>query len=183
MYAREFERIGKRLIAEHLVGGTFGNMSMRKGDEGFFIKRTGAYLDTPGEPVFVQMEGDAPEEASSEYRVHRAVYQKSHYNAIIHAHPLYAVAVSVILEEVIPKDSEGEMFCPVIPVVYGRPGTDDLADNVARGLTRAPVVIARGHGTFAAGKTLDDAFVLTSLAEHSCQVLSLIEGFRNKKGK
>ena len=43
MYSGEFERIGKRLFAEHLVGGNFGNMSMRKGD-GFFIKRTGIYL-------------------------------------------------------------------------------------------------------------------------------------------
>ena len=45
MYSGEFERIGKRLFAEHLVGGNFGNISVRKGDEGFFIKRTGAYLD------------------------------------------------------------------------------------------------------------------------------------------
>ncbi len=43
-----FERIGKRLFAEHLVGGNFGNMSVRDGDTGFFIKKTGAYLDTPG---------------------------------------------------------------------------------------------------------------------------------------
>jgi L-fuculose-phosphate aldolase len=42
MYSGEFERIGKRLFTEHLVGGNFGNISVRKGDEGFFIKRTGA---------------------------------------------------------------------------------------------------------------------------------------------
>jgi L-fuculose-phosphate aldolase len=45
----------------------------------------------------------------------------------------------------------------------------------------APVVIARGHGTFAAGKTLDEAYVFTSLAEHSCLVLSLIERINQKK--
>jgi len=38
MYSAEFERIGKRLFAEHLVGGNFGNISIRKGTEGFFIK-------------------------------------------------------------------------------------------------------------------------------------------------
>jgi L-fuculose-phosphate aldolase len=174
MYAREFERIGKRLFDEHLVGGNFGNISIRKRDEGFFIKRTGTFLDEPGEPVFVPMEGDAPRQASSEFRVHREVYRTSSYAAIIHAHPPYAVAASLILNEVLPKDSEGEMFCPIIPVVKGRPGTNSLAKSVAARLTRAPVVIARGHGTFAAGKTLDEAYLYTSLTEHACKVLALL---------
>jgi L-fuculose-phosphate aldolase len=178
MHNPDFERIGKRLFAEHLVGGNFGNMSVREGDKGFFIKRSGAYLDNPGEPVFVPMEGTAPKEASSEYRVHRAVYATSPYRAIVHAHPPYAVALSLVLDEVVPQDSEGEMFCPKIPVVQVLPGTDVLAARVAGGLTRAPVVIAHGHGTFAAGKTLDEAFTLTSLAEHSCRVIALIGQFR-----
>lgn len=117
----DFERIGKRLFSEGLVSANFGNISVRKGDEGFFIKRAGAYLDTPGDPIFVPMEGDVPKEASSEYRVHRAVYKKSPHAAVIHAHPPYAVAISLVFDEVIPKDSEGEMFCPIIPIVKGRP--------------------------------------------------------------
>jgi L-fuculose-phosphate aldolase len=88
------------------------------------------------------------------------------------------VAASLAADQIIPKDTEGDMLCPVIPVVTGRPGTDDLADNVASGLCRYPVVIARGHGTFAAGRSLDEAFVFTSLAEHSCMVLALIESIR-----
>jgi len=181
MHNPDFEWIGKRLFSEHLVGAGFGNLSVRKGDEGFFIKRTGAYLDAPGEPVFVPMVGNAPIEVSTEYRVHRAVYQKSHHAAIVHAHPPYAVAVSLVLDKIIPLDSEGEMFGPMIPVVQGRPGTDELAERVAQGLKFAPVVIARGHGTFAAGKSLDEAYMFTSLAEHSCRVLILFEGFRQKK--
>ena len=91
------------------------------------------------------------------------------------------MAVSLLLDEVIPKDREGGMFCPIIRVVKGRPGTDELAEHVARCLAVAPVVIARGHGTFAAGKTLDEAYVLTSLAEHSCRILALIECFNKEK--
>jgi L-fuculose-phosphate aldolase len=177
MFTREFKQIGKRLFDEHLVGGNFGNISMRESDKGFFIKRNGTFLYAPGEPVFVPMEGDAPEDASSEYRVHRAVYRSSSHLAIIHAHPPYAVAASLIFNEVVPKDCEGEMFCPVIPVVQGRPGTNSLAKSVAEGLTRAPVVIARGHGTFAAGKTLDEAYLYTSIAEHACKVLAILGHF------
>lgn len=38
MHNPDFERIGKRLFTEHLVGASFGNMSVRKADEGFFYQ-------------------------------------------------------------------------------------------------------------------------------------------------
>ena len=173
MYSVEFERIGKRLFAEHLVGGNFGNISIRRGKEGFFIKRSGAFLDVATEPVFVTFKGDAPPEASSEYRVHLEVYKQTSHEAVVHAHPPYAIAASLVMDEIVPEDSEGRMFCPKIPVVQGAPGSQEIAENVTRSLISSKLVIVRGHGTFAAGKTLDEAYVYTSLAEHSCRILSL----------
>ena len=173
MYSGEFQRIGKRLFAEHLVGGNFGNISIRSGNEGFFIKRSGAYLDVAAEPVFVPFTGNVPPEASSEYRVHLGIYKNTRFEAIVHAHPPHAVALSLVTDEIIPEDSEGKMLCPKIPVVLGTPGSQELADNVARVLVPSKLVVVRGHGTFAAGMTLDEAFVYTSLAEHSCRILWL----------
>ena len=173
MYSLEFERIGKRLFAEHLTGGNFGNISIRKGNDGFFIKPTGAYLNVATELVFVPLDGDVPETASSEYRVHREVYRKTNHVAIVHAHPPFAVAASLVMNNIVPEDSEGIMFCPEIPVIPGAPGSQEIADAVVNILSRSNLVIARGHGTFAAGKTLDEAYVFTSLAEHSCRVLAL----------
>jgi len=172
MHAGEFERIGKRLFLEHLVGGNFGNMSVREGS-GFFIKRTGAYLDVAEEPVFVPLTGDVPGHASSEYRVHREVYWFTDHGALVHAHPPHAIACSLSRERIDPVDAEGALFSPVIPVVAGPPGSQDLAVAVARALAESRVVVARGHGTFAAGKSLDEAYVFTSLAEHSSRILVL----------
>lgn len=176
MYSSAFERIGKRLFSEHLVGGNFGNISQRAG-EGFYIKRTGTYLDVASDPVFVPLSGDPPKDASTEFRVHREVYGKSRHAAIVHAHPPHAVAASLVFDAIKPMDSEGEMLCPVIPVVTGAPGSQEIADNVAAVLEHANLVLVRGHGTFAAGKNLDEAFVFTSLAEYSCRVLALKERF------
>jgi L-fuculose-phosphate aldolase len=159
------------------VGGNFGNISVREGDDGFYIKRTGAYLDVATEPVFVPLAGEVPAEASSEYRVHREVYRKTPHRAIVHAHPPATVAISLVRNEIRPEDSEGIMFCPVIPVVSGAPGSQEIADAVSGGLVKAKLVIARGHGTFAAGKTLDEAYLYTSLAEHACRVLYFKQAF------
>jgi len=168
----EFERIGKRLFAEGLLGASFGNMSVRSGN-GFFITRNGSYLDVPGSPVYVPMEGDIPAHASSEYRVHRATYGVTDHQAIVHAHPPHAVACSLSCDRIVPVDSAGMMLTPLIPVVGGACGSDDLAEQVAGALKVYRVVVARGHGTFAAGESLDEAYILTSLAEHSCRILFL----------
>jgi len=176
MVPPDFARIGRRLVTEGLIGGNFGNMSIRE-RSGFLIKRTGEYLDDPGELVLVPFSGEVPSGASSEYRVHREVYRKTSFTAIVHAHPPFAVAASLRVDEIIPLDSEGVMFCPRIPVVTGDPGTEELATNVAEGLVHAPVVIARGHGTFSGGKNLDEAYVLTSLAEHACRVIAFSRQF------
>lgn len=173
MQDSEFKQIGKRLAAEGLVSANFGNMSIRSRKD-FLITRTGSFLDQPGDPVAVPIRGEVPREASSEYRVHRETYIRTKHQAIVHAHPPYAVAMSLVPDELEPRDSEGEMLCPVIPIVSGKPGSEELAHQVAHALAGTELVIARGHGSFAAGKNLEEAYILTSLAEHSSRILWLL---------
>jgi len=170
----EFRSIGQRLMNEHLIGGNFGNMSVRAKD-GFYITPTGSFLNDPGSIVYVSLQGDAPKQASSEYRVHRDAYIKTNAQAIVHVHPPYAVSVSLLSDQksLTPIDSEGKMFAPTIPIVTGEPGTQDLATRVSDALTHASSCIAVGHGTFSIGKTLEEAYLLSSLIEHSCTVLML----------
>ena len=157
---------------EGLVHANFGNMSTRC-EGGFSITRHGAYLDDPGDTVFVPLTGEVDPRASSEYRVHREVYRATPHCAIIHAHPPCAVALSLLVGEIVPEDSEGRLLCPRIPVVEGEPGTGELASAVASALVPAPVAVARGHGTVAAAKTLEEAYLLTAAVEHACCVLLL----------
>ena len=180
MQNADFERIGRRLFQEGLVGGNFGNMSVRN-DQGFLITRSGSYLDEPGDLISVVTKEQVPETASSEYRVHEAIYQRTDHNAVVHAHPSVAVAASLLMDRIMPIDSEGLMLCPEIAVIRGAPGTSELAENVATALKDAKLVIARGHGTFAAGKSLDEAYLYTSLSEHSARVLFFTGHFPAKR--
>lgn len=181
MLDQEFERIGKRLFSEGLIGGNFGNMSVK--DRGsFHITQTGCYLDDPGSPIKVPIIGQVPQKASSEYRVHRAIYLETQHTAIVHAHPAHAVAVSLLTDEIVPEDSEGQMLCPTISVVSAKPGSKELAQEIGSALQLRNVVIARGHGTFAAASSLDEAYLFTSLAEHACRVLVLKEQYRRDRG-
>lgn len=176
MQNKEFELIGRRLFNEGLVAGNFGNMSVRiRG--GFMITSSGSFLDEEESLKFVTMDGVPEEGASSEWRVHHKTYLSGDAEAIVHAHPPFSIAASIVYDEIIPEDSEGKMLCPVIPVVSGEPGTIELAENVSHSLVSSPVVIAKGHGTFAKGKDLKEAYLLTSAVEHCCRILYYLGGF------
>jgi L-fuculose-phosphate aldolase len=176
MYSEECGRIGRRLFAEGLVSGNFGNMSICAGN-GFFITAGGALLDEPGELVPVTNGASIPPDASSEYLVHQMTYRKTDYKAIVHAHPPFAIAASLALDEISPVDSEEKMLCPLIGVVEGEPGSKELAVNVSGALAGSRIVVARGHGTFAAGTTLTEAYLITSAAEHACRIIYYSGGF------
>ncbi|HMA05018.1 MAG TPA: aldolase [Methanomicrobiales archaeon] len=168
----EIARIGRRALAEGLVSGNFGNASLRTAG-GFLVKRTGAFLDEPGPLVPVPLDGEIPAGASRESLVHRTVYNLTPHRAILHIHPPYAVTLSFDRDEIIPIDPEGMLLCPGIPVVTGDCGSQALGDRVAHALMHGKIVIARGHGTFAAGKDLEEAYLVTAAAEHACRVLWL----------
>ena len=166
----EFERIGKRLIQEGLLSGNFGNMSVRC-EGGFYITTSGSFLDSPGDLAYVSREKGAEPRASSEYRVHQMIYETTGAMAVVHAHPPFAVAASFGGDVITPIDSEGKMFLPSIPVADGEPGTNALAEDVAKKAGFSPVVIARGHGTFAWASSLEKAYLLTAITEHAAKVI------------
>ncbi len=62
-----------------------------------------------------------------------------------------------------------------IPVVTGGIGSDELARNTASALRDHKGIIAQGHGTFARGATVDEAFVIISSIEHACMVKYLLD--------
>jgi L-fuculose-phosphate aldolase len=133
-------------------------------------------LDEAG-VVEVDLQGgcDLSTRASSETCVHRAVYLNTSHSSIIHTHSPYAVALSLLEKDAVrPVDSEGGIFLGEMAIVEGRYGTDELAKAVSSALQNRKACIARGHGVFAAGKALADAYTAACMAEHSAMVGYLV---------
>jgi L-fuculose-phosphate aldolase len=166
---------GKKLDDHGLVSSRFGNISVRTG-HGFLIKRTGAMLDsmTEADVVEVGLEpSDADKAASSETSSHRAIYLATDARAVIHAHPPFAIAESLLCEdEIEPVDSEGLTFLGTIPIVDGDSGSKELYDNLTKlfGAGNVKGAVNRGHGSFAAGLDLMDCYNTTAMVEHSSKV-------------
>ncbi|RCV65626.1 L-fuculose-phosphate aldolase [Methanophagales archaeon] len=179
---QELIKYGKKIVEAGLAHSHFGNVSKRVGDQ-MLISTTGSMLDElEGQIVTVPIDPSTPDEldviASTEVNVHRAIYRETSALAILHGHSKYAVVMSMLCkqgEQIVPEDSESVYFLHEIPVVTGGIGSQELATNAASALRDHKGVVALGHGTFARGATVDEAFVIISSIEHACTVKYLCD--------
>lgn len=177
---QEMAKYGKKLVDHGLVESNFGNISVRIANR-MIITRSGAALDeiTENSVVEVPIEGTSELDliASTETIVHRAIYRNTPALAILHAHCPHSVAQTLIQDSdsIVPLDSEGVYFLHEIPVFRGGMGSVELAEGAAKALSDHKGGIAYSHGTFAVGKTLADAYVVTTQIEHSCMIKYLVD--------
>ena len=118
--------------------------------------------------------------ASTELPVHRAIYQETSASAIVHAHPPHAVALSLTETEIVPNGAEGLSTVGQVPVLGWnmevKPG--GLADIIAQALKQCRTVMVHGHGSFAVGQLLEEAYNCTTTLEESCQVICLLKSLQ-----
>jgi L-fuculose-phosphate aldolase len=172
----QFREIGRDLYVDSLVSSHGGNLSVRFGDR-VIIKRRGAMLGRlkPHDLVETGLEKNDSGVvlASTELIVHRAVYQATPALAMAHAHPRTAIALSLCRDEIIPIDNEGSYLLKKVPVVEAEmaSGSRKMADTIAEALAEYKIIMLRGHGSFAIGQTLEEAFHWTSTLEECSQII------------
>jgi L-fuculose-phosphate aldolase len=176
----EFKWIGREMFESGLVDSHGGNMSVRQGDK-ILITRMNARLSNLRDEALIEvpLSESSPQDkdASRELVVHRSIYKGTKANAIIHAHPPSAVAISISDNKIVPQDSTGIALFKSAPIIRtSNPiGSEDVARIIPtffRG--DSGVAVVKGHGSFAIGATLEEAYSFTSALELSCKVLIAI---------
>jgi L-fuculose-phosphate aldolase len=176
--------VGKDLYERGLQTTRSGNISIRDGER-FLITQTGANLSHLLESnlIHVDISQYLPisPEASCESPLHRAIYNVTDALAIVHAHPIHAIALAQILHEdgILPIHNEGLAGLKRIPIVdTTAPGKDtgEEPTAIAGALRQSCSVVVRGHGAFAIGGSLDQAFYKMMLLEDTCQINLLVHG-------
>jgi L-fuculose-phosphate aldolase len=156
----------RRLHARDLIGAGEGNVSVRLGPDRFLVTPSGAnkgYL-APEDLVVVDAAGAVVEgtgRASTELRMHLAAYAaRPDVAAIVHAHPITAVALTVAgvppPNDLVPEAAVTLGELAVAP--FATPGTDEVPASLAPLFPRHDVILLARHGALALGRTLDEAF-------------------------
>jgi L-fuculose-phosphate aldolase len=170
--------VGKELYDRGLQTTRSGNLSVRDLDT-FLITKTGANLGRLAESdlISVDLSQHAPisSDASCESLVHRAIYNTTDALAIVHAHPIHAIALAAISSEngIMPIHNEGLVGLKRIPIVDTTVFGLDIGEEpgaIVAALTQSCTVIVRNHGAFATGSSLDQALYKMLLLEDTCQI-------------
>jgi L-fuculose-phosphate aldolase len=176
-----FRDLGRDIFLSGLITSHGGNMSVRLGDR-ILITRRGAMLGRL-QPQDLVETGLAEDDsmvtlASTELVVHRAIYQATSALAIVHTHPIHATALSLVEDEIVPLDSEGSYLLHRVPVVSAAKtvGSEEVATVLPPALRDHRIAVLRGHGAFAVGELLEEAYMVSSTLEASARMLILARG-------
>lgn len=179
-----FKSVGSDLYSRYMLSMHGGNLSMKTGDN-ICITRSGSRLgyltDTDLVLTGIDKDDENTRLASSELAIHRSIYQKTPFVAVVHAHPLHATVMSSLAEKIVPSDEGGILFIPEVPVIgfNVKPEPGKFAAEIADAMMTHAIVMVYRHGSFARGMTLEEAFAITELLEISCQLLYMEKNIRS----
>jgi ribulose-5-phosphate 4-epimerase/fuculose-1-phosphate aldolase len=177
---------GLVLDAADLGDFTRGHVSVRVPDDSghFYMKPHSYGLDeiTFDNLVTCNMEGEKVAGGGprhSEVYIHSEIYKvRPDVNAVIHAHPKHAVAVSATGRPLRPWSQPSAAFADGIGVYSD---TIDLIRSkamgagVAKALGLHKACYLRNHGVAVVGRSLEECVILTIMLENACEIQLLVE--------
>jgi L-fuculose-phosphate aldolase len=170
-----------RMKQRGLTSATGGNVSHRVGDD-MWISPTGCVMDELGvdDWVKVDLESGKPYphryKPSSEVVMHQQIYlARPDINAVMHSHPPYIIALSLLGIELMPIGSESPIALgervPLVP--YEIPTSPLLARAAAEYTREYNVLMLENHGLVTLGKDNREAYNRTELAEEIAKVICI----------
>ena len=174
---KELLDICLKMVQNDLVIGSSGNASVRIDDHVVITPSSVFYTEmTVDDMVVIDLNGDIIEgtrNPSIEWQMHLALYNnRSDAHAVVHTHSIYASAMAVrkdellpILDETIPK-----LGSNIRVTKYYMPGTADLGKTVVKQMDQRSAVFIANHGAVCIAKTLEKALHLAILLERTCKI-------------
>lgn len=172
----------KQMLTDGVVNGSQGNVSARDSETGWIVITPSAipYLQLSPEDICVlDACGEIIEAAwkpTTESRLHLTVYRnRADVQAVIHTHPLFSSVFGIVDLPLEPVLTEAAMSIggPIPVAPYGRPGSQELADQTAEKLGNGTSVLMANHGLVTVGTRLEEAYT-TTLAVESCAKVSIL---------
>jgi L-fuculose-phosphate aldolase len=169
-------RYGRRLVADRLVVGAAGNLSIKVGDT-IVMSPSGLNYDQVTEETVNVLDAGGTiiggtGRRSSEWPMHRRIYDLTGAGAVVHTHSPFSVAIGTVCDEIPAVHySILQLGGPTVRVApYTTFGSDGLAGNVAAALDGRFGALLQNHGTIAYGAAIEQAYDRALLLEWLAEV-------------
>lgn len=183
----EIVRIGAIAYARGLLTSNDGNLSIRLPDGNILITPAGLCKGrlTPEDLLIVSPEGTIIEAApntglrpTSEQPMHLAALRlRPEMHAVLHAHPPYAVALTVagypIRDDLLPEVRMALGRVPTTEIAL--PSSPENAAAIRAHLGQNNALMLAQHGSLTLGKTLEEALIHLERLEHAAKVQYLAQ--------
>lgn len=174
---KEIVRVIRIVASQGLVRSSDGNISIRLDSDHFLVTPSGLYKMAlePDDLLIVDghnrvVQGRPGLKPTSELLMHlEAFRQRADIGAALHAHPLYATALTVA-GETFPLDILPEVPIALgsVPIAaYATPGTPAMAASIRDPISRSNAVLLSHHGSLTVGRSLADALIALERLEHA----------------
>lgn len=183
-------KAGRKLLAEGLVSGTWGNVSIRADDSHMLITPSGRPYEelTLQDIVLVnyhtgKYSGNI--KPSSERELHSEIYRtRKNINAVIHTHQVHASTVAAARREIPPiLDDMAQIIGPGVRVAdYALPSTRSIVRKTVRALQGRMAALMANHGAVCIGRDIHEAFVVCQVLEKACRAFIEAEFLGGAKG-
>ena len=165
----------RRMVADGLVVGTSGNVSVRT-ENGIAVSPTGMAYETmtADDVCVVDLTGavrSGSAKPTSELPMHLAAYELTKAKAVVHTHSTAATAVSALVDKLPNIHYAVALFGGSVRVAkYATYGTDDLAEEMAKALKGRTGCLLGNHGTLTVGRSVEEAYQRALYLEWLCDV-------------
>jgi L-fuculose-phosphate aldolase len=176
-------RLASQMYARDFISNLSGNISVRLPDDTLLLTPAGIYKSElkPEDMVVVDQAGNCLRAIpgrwpTSELPMHLEAYrQRADVQAIIHAHPITCIALSLVgisLEDAyIP---EALQVCGPVPTTrFAMPSSTENQDVISDLIADHDAILLAHHGTLTVGSNLDEAYVRLETLEHTARILAL----------
>lgn len=180
-YKKIICEIGKKMYQNGFISSTDGNISIR-------LKKN-LFLCTPSNVCKGELQSnqiiltnnkceilEGKGHVSSEFYTHLSAYEeRQDISAVIHAHPVYSIVLSLTNISLCPPVlPELIMTLGEIPTTdYATPGSKEGADIIKPWIKNHNALILKSHGVITVGKDLNQAYSYLERVEHSSKIIFL----------
>jgi len=175
--------IGRKLYDMRLVAGTSGNLSARLDENNILITATGTALGDLKNDDIIKVDLTNEEDLknkrlTSEFPLHRLIYENLTNKVIIHCHPALANGYFAVYSDIKALTFETKLYLGNIPVIAQETPAVTKPEAVVEALKSSNLVALKNHGVICIAAAFKDALHLIENLEDAVRIASIARIFK-----